>query len=127
MDSNQIYKEFLKYRNEIVSLGAGVSVVERGLTPPGDRRRIEENEARLGKENIKALTIKVLARYIVLCQENPDFFDFVAENHLHRALFNNGIKDSDLDYWCMSPREYSQTDRQVPSTLQSEINSVRNQ
>jgi hypothetical protein len=68
-----------------------------------------------------------MARYLILLSVNPRYFCYFTANYVHRALFNNGIKDKDLDYWMIFPREAYFTlnpKRPMPSDLQEEIASL---
>lgn len=123
----QLLDEFYSHRDQLITCGAGVSLVQRALAPQAIVSEIEKREQAMGREQIKELVIKLLARYIVLIQENNHFFDYTAANEPSRALLNNGIEDKDLTWWCHFERSYGEKEsayRPVPPALQAEIDSI---
>ncbi len=119
-----LFQEFFTYKEELFSSGAGLSLLQRTLIPPHRVQAIEEKEAALGKEKIKELVIKVLARYILLVNEDRTLFYSDVENGLGRALFNNGIEDEELRNWCWEHRKYMKEGKPKPTELQKEIDSL---
>jgi hypothetical protein len=127
MKLNQIQQEHRALLKELTELGAGYSLVERALVPPNIRNTLENDEKEYGQERLRKLCIAIAARYLILVSVNPHYFDYTTENHVHRALWNNGIKDKDLDYWMTFPREAyfaPNPKHPIPKDLQEEIASL---
>lgn len=127
MELDQIHAEHRSLVKELKELGAGYSLVERALTPPGLCNALEEKEREYGKEKLRQLCVSIMARYLVLVSVHPHYFDYVTANHVRRALFNNGIKDNALDYWMTFPCEAYFTANPkypMPKDLQDEIASL---
>jgi hypothetical protein len=128
MELNQIQQEHRALIKELTELGAGYSLVERALVPPNVRNTLEDREKQYGQESLRKLCVKIMTRYLILVSVNPRYFDFVTENHVHRTLFNNGIKDKDLNYWMMWSREAyfaPNPKHAIPKDLEEEITSLK--
>ena len=128
MELRQIRKEHALLIDELTKLGAGYSLVERALMFPACRNSLEEVEKECGSAYIRKLCVAIMARYLILVEANCRYFNYVTENHVHRALFNNGIDDKDISYWMMFPRQaYFESDPKypMPKDLEDEIVSLR--
>lgn len=126
MKLNQVRAEHRSLVDELVKLGAGRSAVERALTPPGAINALEEREEKYGQERLRKLCVAIRARYLILLNENERYFDYVTENHVHRALWNNGIDDKALDYWMTSREAYFIPNPKypMPKDLEEELDSL---
>ena len=128
MELRQIGKEHALLIDELTKLGAGYSLVERALMFPTCRDSLEEVEKECGPTYIRKLCVAIMARYLILVEASRRYFDYATENHVHRALFNNGINDEDISYWMTFPRQaYFGSDPRypMPKDLEDEIVSLR--
>jgi hypothetical protein len=127
MKLHQIQKEHSLLIKELTNLGAGCSLVERVLMPSVFINTLEQREEEYGQERLRKLCVAIMARYLMLLKVNLRYFDYATENHVHRALWNNGINDEDIKYWMTFPREaYFGSDPKypMPKDLQEEIASL---
>jgi hypothetical protein len=101
---SRLYKEHGAFTEQLLQLGVGQSITERLLSLSCVNKQIEEQK-KIDEDALKELCIDIVARYLILLKFHQRLFDYTTENQVCRALWNNGIDDIPLKYWCSIPRE----------------------
>lgn len=104
IEAESLLADCKKFANELNKIGAGASLLERAIPPRSVRSEINKREQDYGKE-LRALCVDIAARYLIIIKYQHRYFDGLIQNQTHRALWNNDIHDTALDYWCSFPRQ----------------------